>query len=749
MLAVRFTPMPRRVVLMVAPIAAALLASCGGTGTERDSGGTKTYLSVEATDADGDALQYQWRVTSGTVENRNAKSTVWTMPDGPGLHFAYVSVSDGKGGYIEQQYAVSSDTLGTTAPVRAPTSHTAQPATDTPAGATARLRFISGDNTRFATAGTTVPRYVYLPDVQVRVTRKSTGLLIFSGVSDLSGEVKLPKLEVDPPGSLNPGYQVCYATAPDVPLTECVTIAGAEQVLRAQDVRPPLSVGRNLRLYGHIALADGGVCGMQNEYFAIQSAATVQLMQDDGTALSNPIHVNRFGDYALDAAVAVDASLKLAVRCEGYQAEFAVPTRSAGYKADDPVELSRPLLNARPVFVKMVATGPDGNVRGKMIVAETGASSNAQPGSDHFLSYKGLDTKLGACMYYRALGAVASCDAQGNMVDPISLDDWRRLNGFGIGGVEVAANYINKRDLNLVRQMRATKTATDHIAFYVCNHPGPVGTSQKEIDEVLETALNGEKLVACVAMEWSVTPGVNGDAPFTKFFTFSPTGELLASVNLDGRGEKYLPGTCVACHGGNKYNGKFPEKGDASANLGSNFLPFDTGNYFFGSAASLGEAAQSRSLFELNKLVRDTEFIAPGAAASTTATAKLINGWYHDDTRTTLDADYVPTAWTNLGGDAPKFYKRVVGTACRTCHTSLGADFDWDTRAATLTSSGFAETRFCGGNADVAINASMPNALITHDRLFEQARSDAELAGLLQTFLGCSAPRPDPAYPKR
>src|SRR4051812_6087088 len=105
---------------------AALVAGCGGgTGSLADSGVTKTYLSVAAADADGDGLHYQWRVTGGTIDNRDAKETVWTMPDGPGLHFAYVTVSDGKGGYAEQQYAVGSDTLGTEAPVPAPAVNTA------------------------------------------------------------------------------------------------------------------------------------------------------------------------------------------------------------------------------------------------------------------------------------------------------------------------------------------------------------------------------------------------------------------------------------------------------------------------------------------------------------------------------------------------------------------------------------------------------------------------------------------------
>ena len=730
----------------VAPaLALLLLVACGGggdTGTDKDSGVNKTYLSVEVADPEGDALQYQWRVTSGTIENRNAKDTVWTMPDGPGLHFAYVTVSDGKGGYVEQQYAVSSDTLGTATPARAPTSHTSPVVTEAD-GAAMRLRFVSGDDTQFATSGAAATRLVYLPDVQVSVT--SGAVIVFAGRSDLSGEVKLPKLAV------GQAYQVCYATAQDLPLTECQTINGTS-VATARQIKPlqaPLRPDRNLRLHGHIALADGAVCGAQNEFFAIQSAATVQLRLADGTALSGPLRVNRFGDYALDAAVPVNGALKLAVQCEGYSSVLDVPPAPAtGYASTLPLELSHVIPNHRPQMVKMVANGPDGNVRGKMIVPEVDASSNALPGPDRFLTYKGQDTRLGACMYYRALGAVGSCDAQGNMVDPISFDDWKQLNGFKPTGTstEVSADYINRRDLNLVRRMVATQSAADHIAFYVCNHPGPLGTSQQEIDDLLTNALNDEKRIACVAMEWSTTAGVNGDQPYTKFFTFSPTGALLLSINLDTRGEKYMPGACVACHGGSKYNGQFAEKAGVSAHLGSNFLPFDTGNFLFSSA--LGEAAQSAKFFELNRLVRATEL------NDNTATSNLIKGWYGNGATTTLNKAYVPLAWTTLDADptytgAALFYKEVIGSSCRTCHTSLGAGFDWDALANNFKNPGFAQVRFCGGDADLAINATMPNALITHDRLLERARSDAALAALMTKFLGCSAPLPDPGYPAR
>ncbi len=723
-------------------LAGAALSGCGGgASTEQDSGANKTFLSVAASDADGDALQYQWRVTGGSVENRNARETVWTMPDGPGLHFAYVVVSDGKGGYAQQQYAVATDALGTIAPVRAPLSHT-PPAVSDFSGSAGRLRFISPDNTQFTPpgGGAAAKRVVYLPDMAVQVVHQADGANVASGLSDLSGELDLPKLVA------GDAYQVLCASTPDGPLSTCSTFTASTEA-GVRTVAAPLTAASNLRLFGHIAFADGGACGTQNEFVGLQSAASVQLQQPDGTALTPSLRVNRFGDYALDAAVPVQASLKLQVRCESYSQTLDVPADAAGYVATRPVELSHQLGNSRPLIAKMVANGPDGNVRGRMVVPLPNALSDSLPGPEQFLTIKGRDTRLSACMYYRALGAVQDCDAQGRMIEPITLEDWKRLNKFkpyDSGNTEVAADYINKMDLNLVRRMVATQSGPQNIAFYVCNHPGPEGESQAEVDAVMDTALAGDRRVACVAMEWTPIAGVNGDQPFTKFFTFAPDGSLLASINLDGRGEKYMPGACVACHGGTQYNGRFPEKGNPTPYLGSGFLPFDTGNYLFGSNAALGEPAQSPSFHALNLLVRGTE------PSVNTSVNRLIQGWYAAGS-TTLDKTYVPDVWRAADAQpqtagAARFYRDVVGSSCRTCHVSLGPRFDWDSILLTPLR---ASPHVCGGTADIAINASMPNALISRDRVAQRVRADPQLAALMTTFLGCDTPRPDPVYPKR
>lgn len=717
------------------------LASCGGdTGNPRDSGIQKTFLRVEATDNDGDALQYQWRVTAGRIDNPNAREAVWTMPAGPGVHFAYVTVSDGRGGYVEQQYAVSTDRLdippappAMTIPV-APASFDAAPSQ--------RLQFrlpaLPFDLTRPDS-----DRIVYAPDVQVQLLAADDRVL-FSATSDVSGEVFVPPLAASvarlrfcSPGEL--------AAAPD-----CRVVPQTTAPKRSIDLSE--RVERNLRLYGHIGLADGGVCGVQNEFAALNSAATIQLLQQDGTALTPPVRVNRFGDYALDASVPVRAALRLRVQCEGFSRVLDVPpsTDPVGYVSRAPVLLSTVVPNSRPRITKVVANGPDGNVRGRMLVPLPDAASNGLPGADQFLTFKGRDTKLGACLYYRSFGVVAACDASGNPSGAISFEAWKRKHGFRPYGStpEVSATYINKMDLNLVRRMVATQSGPNNVAFYVCNSPGPEGASQREIDLVIEDGVGGLGLIACVAMEWSVTAGANGGLPFTKFLTFGPDGGLLLSVNLDGRGEKFLPGTCVACHGGGAYSGKFPERGSPSPFLGSAFLPFDTGNYQFSTAGALTEMAQSAALKELNRLVRVTE----GVGADTPIT-QLIDGWYDYGRRETLDKAYLPANWQNDNFGTTRqqkalFYREVAGAVCRTCHVALPV-FDLDRFVLGAGVDASIKQHFCGGSPDVALNASMPNALVSRDRLMERVRTDVELASLMRRFLGCDAPLPDPVHPRR
>ena len=90
-------------------------------------------VAVVVGSSGGGTLHYQWASTDGTIVQANAASTTWTLPDGPGLHFAYVLVSNGKGGYTERRIAVNTDTIGNPLVLPAPVT-LAPPAAGVPAG---------------------------------------------------------------------------------------------------------------------------------------------------------------------------------------------------------------------------------------------------------------------------------------------------------------------------------------------------------------------------------------------------------------------------------------------------------------------------------------------------------------------------------------------------------------------------------------------------------------------------------------
>jgi hypothetical protein len=174
---------------------------------------------------------------------------------------------------------------------------------------------------------------------------------------------------------------------------------------------------------------------------------------------------------------------------------------------------------------------------------------------------------------------------------------------------------------------------------------------------VIENAANGKDLVACVAMDYSVVPkDVNDGKRFTRFFIFGPSGELLPSVNLDGLGEKFIPGACVACHGGNNYAGKFPVDGiTGKADLGAHFLPFDIGNFEFSRKPGFTQVDQEEAIYQLNQNVLQTN--------ANQAEIELIQGRYK--TGHIQDPDFVPS---NLTPDQQDFYRKVIARSCRTCH---------------------------------------------------------------------------------
>jgi len=355
--------------------------------------------------------------------------------------------------------------------------------------------------------------------------------------------------------------------------------------------------------------------------------------------------------------------------------------------------------------------------KGPLLPAGAGSlPSDQQFVPNRFFSFLGIDTRIGSCQYYKAIGGVQSCDAQGNYSGAISFDDWKRSEKMSpyvaAGGVEHTASYINRVDLNLTRRHHLVSYNANQTAGYVCNHLGPtvklvgLDAAQADADTAVSAALSGNNLVACVAMDYRVHPGVNGGKPFTRFFIFGPDGSLLPSINLDFEDEKYVPGVCVACHGGDHYIGPYPEDGSGRADLGAHFLPFDLANFAFASSAvssTLSESAQEPELFQMNQIV------AHSSGATLMAQA-LVGGWYASGTPH-VDKTWVPPGWQDTTNNIA-WYQNVYARHCRTCHVNMPDAFPIGANAVHFTAT------VCGGYHGHWRNHTMPNSMVTFNRFW-------------------------------
>jgi hypothetical protein len=630
-----------------------------------DSGPT-VHLTATATTSTGAALTFTWKATDGVLLNTNGAQTDWLLPPGFGLHFAYVMVADGRGGFREGRLVVNTDSFG--APPVIPV----------------------------ASLPPNVAASAYRPPaVAARNVAKHS---VLSGADN---------------GSVTP----------DVATTT-------------------LNVG------GSVQLADHNLPGATDPFFGLNVAATAALTTP--TCITNAdcpsVESTRpFGEFAFSAADPGPVGTTVTVTAQSQNSNSA-STSFTLTQADLSIGPTLPPLlipgTAAPTISAMSATFNSVSVGTFQLVWPTpaGQPSDGYPQQNWFLSFKGDDTRLSACQYYLAVGAVSTCDSSGKFTGGINFTDWRKqvqIDSFATGGaVTTTATYVNVVDLNLTRSHHSIVYPGGQVGTYVCNSLGPVDSSGKPItvnlpassmtaaqqtavNAAVTNAINGKNLVACVAMDYISTP-INGFAQFTRFLVFGPDGELLPSVNLDGRGEKFLPGACVACHGGDSYSGKFPENGTGAPDIGAHFLPYDTGNFAFSSQAGLTRADQEAAIYQLNQNITGTN--------PTPNTSNLIAGWYQAGH--VLDQNYVPTEWASY----PDLYQTVVARSCRTCHAAL-PNFDWD----AIGPNGFQTTvlEVCDGGglgAGLTGTQSMPNSKVTFDRLWDSAGTSEDQPAKLTAF---------------
>lgn len=311
-----------------------------------------------------------------------------------------------------------------------------------------------------------------------------------------------------------------------------------------------------------------------------------------------------------------------------------------------------------------------------------------------------------------------------NCFDPSASD-----YGVGAAGANGAhATYTNNFDLGFGRDMYVIRCTADHqdASGNVTAHAGDLAAVVLNYASLEQAALKVQPIIA-VAMEYQGEGHTNGNCASTdptinkcivKFYVFAPddrTGAFkrVGSANFDRRGEKYVPGTCISCHGGAVTDSTFA----TTANVDASFMPWDlsallysdTDPSFLGnqiSPAAYTRAAQEAGITQLNALIWQTyqtpEMELPGGGSCTAtpqacvdrfaAPVALLTKWYgwcntagsmdprgcatahaFDDSADPSSGDW-PTATpagapTTASGAPNDLYHAVFAHYCRSCHT--------------------------------------------------------------------------------
>lgn len=334
----------------------------------------------------------------------------------------------------------------------------------------------------------------------------------------------------------------------------------------------------------------------------------------------------------------------------------------------------------------------------------------------------GISALLSASNLQNALGLESTISASNYylLLDPSGqfarLTDWLAYAGLSDTHTEPTSDpnkanalYFNNYELGYGRNIWMNKTSTGNVFSYITNYPS------------VEAALQCQQDFSVFAMEYSDNPDPQGtNAKIVKFYAYVPdplTGNYVRTntIDIDGRGQKPVPGVCLGCHQGQVSDRQFATA--AAADLDATFIPLDLDAYLFAQAQNpaLVEPSLKASNFaadELTKHSRETqeaEFKKLNLGVLATyadnpdrhlAAIELIHGWYGDTTDSTqgfkpsagpaqkpslgvslpvaelpssaYNGSYVQAGWVGQ----EDLYNKVYSRYCRSCHTQMASSFN-------------------------------------------------------------------------
>lgn len=346
--------------------------------------------------------------------------------------------------------------------------------------------------------------------------------------------------------------------------------------------------------------------------------------------------------------------------------------------------------------------------------------------------------------------------------------------------------YANNYDLGFGRDMYTRVDANGNVYSLVTNYPN------------LENTLSQRNDFAVVVMEFSPAPTNDcGDGDFeddvtgrkiVKFYAYVPdenSGAYLRapSMNFDGRGEKYLPGVCTACHGGSPNpaelnNSDFTAINASEADLSAGFMPWDLDSLLYTDSVANSAlvdpvyAGDQLSAAVTQRFSRETQqaaFRQQNTAALMTFTysaetmrrfeepIRLVHGWYGNSALTDtldfstlsdpdllalqsqlqtlpandFDGSYVQPGW--IGQET--LYQQVFARNCRLCHVQLDPGDDDIIH--------FANYDDFVGHEDLAFQVfeqgTMPASRFTMDRFWVDFYGNQSGAEILRAHLNSDA----------
>lgn len=378
------------------------------------------------------------------------------------------------------------------------------------------------------------------------------------------------------------------------------------------------------------------------------------------------------------------------------------------------------------------------------------------------ISGGGLENKATARAYYAA-------------IDPddekASLRAWLSANCFDPDaenfGADAHAIYTNNFDLGFGRDMyfRTARPANCTSASF-----GPGDSAAVVINyPTLEGAAKKLDPIIAVAMEYKATDPDRSQPGLVTFYAFAPderTGEFprVLSANFDGRGEKYLPGSCTACHGGRPLT-PAPNALDTyalSADVGATFMPWDLESFLYSDTdpAFPTDASNAGLRGQFTRALQEGEFRKLNLAAYATygggqpfqchaafdGPCELVHIWYGGTdlpSATFLDRQIAP-GWLQGGPDnnppeAEQIYLDAFARNCRACHVQRVQDPTGEIDPQLRT---YAELLMEGATVSSLTfdEGAMPAARLTMDRFWTTGAGGASAGDLLAESLGVAAP---------